>query len=161
MNRSLARRLGAALLVSLAMLPILPQLSALVPAFEPVERIASTWLGLHCHRDPARTPAWLGVPLAACARCSGIYFGLGLGALLRRPQRTGSRARLWLLGAAALMLLDIALEQYAGVMFGGAWRRMLTGMLLGFPAGALFASAVLIETRAPASHSPYTTPSDG
>jgi hypothetical protein len=43
-------RLPALLLSALAVLPLLPVLSAALPALTPLERAASTWFDLHCHR---------------------------------------------------------------------------------------------------------------
>jgi uncharacterized membrane protein len=122
------------LLPALGLLPLLPVLSAMLPALTPLERVASTWFDLHCHRDPARTLQLAGVPLGVCARCSGIYFGLGMGGLLRRPSLTPRQLRLWVLGAALLMMLDVLFE--AGGLHG-AWSglRLGSGLLLGYPVG--------------------------
>lgn len=132
-----ARALWLAALLVLccaALLPLLPLLGSLLPVFEPLERAASYWFALHCHRDPARTLHWLGVPLAVCARCCGIYFGFGLGAALRKPRLTPPQLRAWLGGACALMLTDVALESY-GWHGAWAWLRLATGALLGYPVG--------------------------
>ncbi len=130
-----ARLLGLGLLVSVAWWPLLPLASRYWPACAPVEQALGVWFDLHCQRDPARTPELFGVPLAVCARCSGIYFGLGLGALWRRPRLAPPALRLWVAVAAGLMLTDVALERF-GVH--GAWTtaRLLTGVLLAFPVGA-------------------------
>jgi hypothetical protein len=86
-----------------------------------------------------------GVALGVCARCSGIYFGLGLGAALRWPQLTPESLRRWVLAAAALMLTDVTLERFA---LHGAWPvvRVATGLLLAYPVGVGLALAV---SRAP------------
>ena len=144
------RLLGVGLLASVAFLPLLPLLSKYWPASAPLEGAAAVWFNLHCQRDPARTLSLLGVPLAVCARCSGIYFGLGSGAALRRP-RLGPRAlQLWVLAASGLMLLDVALEARG---FHGAIAplRLLTGLLLAYPVGAAFGNALAsAPERAPA-----------
>ncbi len=128
-------------LACLALLPLLPLLSRLVPALTPLERAASLWFDLHCHRDPARTPHLLGVTLAVCARCSGIYFGLGAGALLRRPHLTPRALRLWVALAAALMIADVTLETYA--LHESWWPlRLTTGALLGYPVGVALGRAL-------------------
>jgi uncharacterized membrane protein len=123
------------LLPALGVLPFLPVVSAALPLLVPLERVASTWFDLHCHRDPARTLQLFGVPLAACARCSGIYFGLGLGALLRRPSLTPRELRLWVLGAALLMMLDVLFEA-RGLHGSWAGLRLCSGLLLGYPVGS-------------------------
>ena len=133
-------------LACLALLPLLPVLSRLVPPLSPLVRGLGVWFDLHCHRDPARTLHLWGVPLAVCARCSGIYFGLGAGALLRRPQLTPRALRLWVAAAAALMLADVALETYA--LHGPWWLlRVTTGSLLGYPVGAALANALRVVNR--------------
>jgi uncharacterized membrane protein len=123
------------LLPALGVLPLLPVVSAALPTLTLFEGVASTWFNLHCHRDPARTLQLFGVPLAACARCSGIYFGLGLGALLRRPSLTPGQLRLWVLGAALLMMLDVLVEA-RGLHGSWAGLRLCSGLLLGYPVGA-------------------------
>jgi uncharacterized membrane protein len=142
-------------LVSLALLPLLPHLTALLPGLAPVERAAGGWFDLHCHRDPARTPHPLGVPLAVCARCSGIYFGLGAGALLRRPQLTPRALRLWVALAATVMIADVLLETYA---LHGPWSllRLTTGALMGYPVGVALGHATLGGSRSRASQLPTT-----
>lgn len=134
---------------ALGVLPLLPVVSAALPALTPLERVASTWFDLHCHRDPARTLQLFGVPLAACARCSGIYFGLGLGALLRRPSLTPRQLRLWVVGAALLMMLDVLFEAHG---LHGAWAglRLCSGLVLGYPVGVAVGRWSLsgrVETR--------------
>jgi uncharacterized membrane protein len=144
------RLLGVAVLISSALLPLLPLLTKYVPACAALERAASIWFDLHCQRDPARTLSLLGVPLAVCARCSGIYFGLGAGAALRWPRLTPRSLRLWVLGAAALMLLDVVLEARGLHGPWAAWR-VLTGVLLAYPVGAGLAETVLgAPAKAPA-----------
>ncbi len=129
------RLLGLGLLVSVAVWPLVPLASRYCPVIAPVEHMLGAWFDVHCQRDPARTPWLFGVPLAVCARCSGIYFGLGAGALFRRPRLPPRGLRLWVMLAAGLMLLDVALERFA---VHGPWTavRLLTGALLAYPVGA-------------------------
>jgi uncharacterized membrane protein len=142
-------------LACLALLPLLPLLSRLAPPLEGVERAATVWFDLHCHRDPARTLHWLGVPLAVCTRCSGIYFGLGAGAVLRRPHLTPRALRFWVALAAALMIGDVLLEIYA---LHAPWSllRLTTGALLGYPVGMALGHAALGGNRSQAPHLPTT-----
>jgi uncharacterized membrane protein len=141
-------------LLGFGLLPLLPVLTALWSPLEPLERLASHWFDLHCHRDPARTLQLAGVPLAVCARCSGIYLGLGLGAAVRRPQLPPRSLRLWLLAAAAAMALDVWLE--ARDLHGAwAWLRLTTGLLLAYPVGAALGRLCLAPAGAPTrAHSP-------
>jgi uncharacterized membrane protein len=130
-----------------ALLPLLPLLSALLPALVPLERLADGWFELHCHRDPARTPQLLGVPLAVCARCSGIYVGLGLGAALRWPALTPPQVRRWVLAGALLMVGDVLLEARG---LHGPWPslRLLTGLALAYPVGTALGALVSRRHRA-------------
>lgn len=149
-----ARWVGVALLAGLALLPVLSVLSVLVPGMAPLERLFRSWFDLHCERDPARTLSLLGVPFGVCARCSGIYFGLGLGAAARRPRLSPAALRVWVLLAAALMIADVALEQQ-GWHGPVAPLRVLTGLLLAYPVGAALALLVQPAPSAPrASHKP-------
>ncbi len=151
-ERSL-RWAGIVLLGGVALLPVLSVLSALVPALTPLERAVQPWFDLHCERDPARTLRLWGVPLGVCARCSGIYFGLGLGALVRRPRLSPAGLRGWVLTAAALMLADVALERYA-VHGPTAVLRIVTGLLLSYPVGVGLALLVQGAPTLPAAHKP-------
>jgi uncharacterized membrane protein len=146
------RWLGVAGLSAIGLLPLLPVAVAIVPGLAPVAQIFGVWFELHCERDPARTLLLGGVPLAVCARCSGIYFGLGLGAALRRPHLSPRALRAWVLAAAAFMLLDVELERRG---LHGAWSilRVLTGLLLAYPAGA---GLGLLLQGAPTSSQPLT-----
>jgi uncharacterized membrane protein len=147
------RLLGVAVLASSALWPLLPLFTKYLPASAPLERAASLWFDLHCQRDPARTLSLFGVPLSVCARCSGIYFGLGAGALVRRPRLTPGALRLWVLVSAASMLLDVALEARG---LHGPWAslRVLTGVLLSYPVGAGLANAALGTPAEAAAQSP-------
>jgi uncharacterized membrane protein len=147
------RWLGVAALSSIALLPLLPVLAALLPALSNVERLFAVWFDLHCERDPARTLGLGGVPLAICARCSGIYFGLGLGAALRLPRLSPPALRGWVLAAAALMIGDVALER-AGLH--GAWSalRVLTGLLLAYPVGVGLGALLQRTPASSAAQSP-------
>ena len=146
-----ARWVGASLLAGFVLSPLTPLLARFWPAAAPLERALLPWFELHCERDPARTLNLLGVPLAVCARCSGIYLGLGLGALLRSPVLSPRALRLWVGIGAACMLLDVGLEDRG---LHGSWPalRLLTGVLLAYPVGVGLAVAL---ARAPAAaHSP-------
>jgi uncharacterized membrane protein len=140
-----ARWLGIALLSSVALLPLLPLLAHSWPLLRPLERLAAVWFDFHCERDPARTPSLAGVAFGVCARCSGIYFGLGLGAFVRRPRLTPVALRSWVALAAAFMLADVTLERWG---LHGSWTavRTATGLLLAYPVGVGLATAI---ARAP------------
>jgi uncharacterized membrane protein len=146
-----ARALGLVLLAGFALSPFLPLLTRYLPASAPLERAARVWFELHCERDPARTLNLAGVALGVCARCSGIYIGLGLGALLRVPALSAPATRAWVGVGAALMLLDVLLEDQ-GLHGGWPAVRLLTGVLLAYPVGVGLGALLM---RAPhATHKP-------
>lgn len=141
--RSLSLRAGARvwlapavrmLLVLVSLSPWLPALAAEVLLLEPLARLVEAWFGFQCHRDPSRALAFGGLPLPVCARCFGIYTGLGLGALVLRPRLEPRFVRLWLAGAVLVMLLDVATELLAMRSESPALR-VITGMLLAWPIG--------------------------
>jgi hypothetical protein len=117
-----------ALLVALGVAPFVPALAPLGGLSHALE----AWFAFQCERDPSRMLA-VG---AVCARCLGLYVGLGLGALVARPRLAYPRLELALGGAVALLLLDVASESFD-------WRgpsgplRLFTGLALGYLAGVL------------------------
>ncbi len=147
------RWLGLGVLVSMAFWPLLPLASRCWAPSVSLERALGAWFDVHCQRDPTRTPIVLGVALAVCARCSGIYFGLGLGALFRRPRLAPAALRLWVAVAAGLMLTDVVLERFG---LHGAWTaaRLLTGVLLAYPVGAGLGDALVPAPIRAAAQSP-------
>lgn len=143
--RGAGRGLGAAVIAAFALSPLLPLLTRYCPASAPLEHAASVWFDLHCERDPARSLSLAGTTLGVCARCAGIYLGIGLGALLRFPVLSANALRLWVGIGAALMLLDVWLEEQG---LHGAWPagRVLSGVLLAYPVGVGLGALV---SRAP------------
>jgi len=139
------RALGAVALGSTVDATGIAFLTRAVPLTAPLERMFELWFDVHCERNVARTPSLWGVPFGVCVRCSGIYFGLGLGALLRRPQLSANQLRIWVAVGAALMLLDVTLEEQG---LHGSWPtlRLMTGLLLSYPVGVGLGAAL---TRAP------------
>jgi uncharacterized membrane protein len=116
--------------VGVGLAPFVPALALHSPAFAWLARGLDAWFSFQCERDPARM---LGFG-AVCARCLGLYVGLGLGALVARPRLASPRLELWLAGAALAMGLDVATEALG-------WRapwgplRLATGLALAYPAG--------------------------
>ncbi len=90
--------------------------------------------GVVCHQMPERSFYLAGHPLAVCARCLGIYVGLGAGALayplVRAVGRTDAPARGWLFAAAIPTAVDFALG-FSGVWENTHLSRLLTGAVLG------------------------------
>lgn len=131
----------------------MPLASRYWPPSAALERALGAWFDVHCQRDPTRTPDLLGLPLAVCARCSGIYFGLGWGALFRRPRLTPPALRLWVAVASVLMLTDVVLERF-GVHSAWTAARLLTGVLLAYPVGAGLGNALSPAPNKTAGQSP-------
>jgi uncharacterized membrane protein len=119
-------------LVTVGLFPFIPPLLAHVPILDAVARLVDAWLAFQCQREAARSLAPFGVTLAACARCSGIYFGLGLGALIVKPELAAWPLRIWVGVAALVMLLDVATEAL-GMRPAWAPLRLLTGIALAYP----------------------------
>lgn len=87
-----------------------------------------------CHQQPERSFFIAGYPFAVCARCTGLYIGFALAAvlypLLTSLRRTNPPERKWLFLAVGPLTIDF------GLGFLGIWRnthasRFLTGALLG------------------------------
>jgi uncharacterized membrane protein len=98
-----------------------------------------------CHQNASRSFVILGYPLAVCHRCSGIYFGILLVALLpcelRFVRDSLSARRLWAACATLPLLLD-ALLSFAGLWPGTAVTRSGTGLLFGAMLSSFVAPAL-------------------
>lgn len=121
-----------ALLVLVGLLPFLPGLFEGIPGLTVLGGWIDAWLELQCGRDPDRMLA-VG---AACARCLGIYGGLGLGALVLRPRLPVTTLLRIALGGLALLALDVGSETLLG---RPAWAplRVATGLAFAYPVGVL------------------------
>lgn len=87
-----------------------------------------------CHQLNSRTFFLLGYPLAACARCTGIYLGFLAGLLylsctLRKPLRQAP-AKIYFFLFITPVVLDFVLNASGAMTSPHAWRA-LTGFLLG------------------------------
>ena len=162
MGRDVRAQGVRALLVAVAALPLLPRLSRGVPGLAWLGAWSLRWFALQCQRDPARSLVFVGETLPVCARCSGIYLGFGLGALVLRPRLTPTALRVWVLSAGALMLLDV-LSEALGLRPAWAPLRLASGVLLSYPLGATLVHAA--RARWPnargTAQRPYTRPIDG
>ena len=108
------------------------------------------WLySFFCHQRPERTLWLAGHPMAFCARDTGVYLGIGLGAaagaLLRRPLLCG-----W---AALALCLPLALDggsQWIGLRESTNPLRIATGLLAGAAVAAYLLSRIGRELAPPA-----------
>ena len=138
---------GSLLLVVLATLP---------PFLDPGVRLflVRAFSGV-CHQIADRSPHLLGVPLAVCHRCYGIYWGLPLAALaflaLSRWDGRISRAARWLVPASLVPPGADWLGDVLGLWTNTPLSRFLTGAVFGLVAGYFLARALselFVERRA-------------
>ncbi len=107
--------------------------------------------GMVCHQRPERSFDWGGVPWPVCARCTGIYVGAAVAAMLAPRARTGlprspQRARLWLAAGALPAALTLVYEWTAGQMPSNAIRAA-SGLLLGGAVASILMTFLADEGR--------------
>lgn len=141
-----------ALLGGVALLPFVPWLLHGRPGLSLLAEGCERWFSVQCQRDPTRALTLFGHALPVCARCSGLYFGLGLGALVAWPRLGASELRHWVTAASLFMLLDVLTEALA---LRPAWAalRLLSGFALAYPVGGALLSAARSRLPGPGSKS--------
>jgi uncharacterized membrane protein len=98
--------------------------------------------GSVCHQMSERCFCVHAQPMALCARCTGIYSGIMLAALLWTKPCQNRKVLLALLGgSASVMLLDVALETI-GVYHNVKWLRFATGMGFGIALAPILVNAL-------------------
>jgi len=120
-----------------------------------------------CHQRPERSFHLFAAQLPVCARCSGIYAGAAIGALLARSGPI--RARLFsssprmLLVAGALPTLVTLATEWSGVWAAGNEARAAAGVCLGVAVAFVVARAAAtlhydgcVPRRPIASNRPFT-----
>ncbi|MGE0786555.1 MAG: DUF2085 domain-containing protein [Sandaracinaceae bacterium] len=123
---------------------------ALVPAVfadSPLGTVSLLLFSGLCHQLPERSFACDGHAMAICHRCTGIYLGLGAGALLSlvRPVDPTRRALL------AWAVVPMGAQVMLGWIFPALDRpelRVATGLLTGVIGGLVAGSALLRARRA-------------
>lgn len=100
---------------------------------------------LQCHQREARSFACAGQLLPVCARCLGIYAGLGFAAMVGRPRLRTGAFKTWLLVGALTLALDVATE-LVKLRPPSAGFRAFTGALLAYGIGLSILQA--LEARA-------------
>jgi uncharacterized membrane protein len=125
----------------------LPFISWSLSQFSDAARLLAPWFQLQCHGRLDRTLALSGRYFPVCSRCLGIYAGLLVAGVVARPLLSASARRGWLLAAAALMVLEVYVQDTTGHRPYHALR-LLTGMLLAWPV-ALTLIAAATSTTSP------------
>ena len=100
-----------------------------------------------CHRLPERTLVLDGVAMPLCSRCSGIFAGLAVGAIVLRPILS-ARAWRWVISAAAAgMVLDVATQDLG---IHPVWHpsRLATGAFFGYAVAVACITALRREAEA-------------
>jgi uncharacterized membrane protein len=86
-----------------------------------------------CHQIPERSFHLSGHQFGVCSRCTGLYTGFAVAALIyplaRSLKRTGTPSRVWLILAAVPLAIDFSLT-YFGIWPNTHLSRFLTGALL-------------------------------
>jgi hypothetical protein len=94
--------------------------------------VAGGWI---CHQRPERSFHWNGTQFPVCARCTGLYAGAPLGALVavgrrrRRPGPASPRGRV--IAAAAIPTVATVVLEYGGLVDPGLAGRALAAIPLG------------------------------
>lgn len=102
-----------------------------------------------CHQLPERSLHLLEHPLAVCARCFGVYFGLLAGLLIypawRRIDEIEPLPRIWLFLSLVPIGIDWSLTAL-GIWENTHFSRFFTGMVLGVACATYIVPAV-VEIR--------------
>lgn len=152
-ERAWLAALVRALLILAGVTPWLPSLLSEVPVVGHLGTLVEAWFGFQCHRDPERALSFGSFVLPVCARCFGIYAGLGLGALVLRPRLAPKFVRVWLFGALVVMLLDVATE-LLDMRPPSAALRVGTGLILAWPIGVALVDSARRHRPAPSQNEP-------
>jgi uncharacterized membrane protein len=139
--------------VGFIVLGVLPWILPIARAKLPLGRageLLDLFFAPMCHRIPARTLYFDGVPMPLCSRCAGIFAGLALGALIMRPRFELARWRIIVGVSTALMIADVV-TQDLGVHPIWHVTRVVTGLLFGYAIGA---ACLLAMRRSTGEESP-------
>lgn len=118
-------------LIAAAFLPLAVPLLESTDATRWIGQALRRLYGLQCHQRIGRSFAIVGIVLPVCARCYGIYLGLGLAGLFGRPRLRANAYKAWILIGSVLLLVDVASE-WVGLRPESAWIRTSTGALLAY-----------------------------
>lgn len=125
--------------VAMVLVGLLPGTAALAPAlvsqgYYDIGGAVYKFFSFLCHQQAERSYLLLGNPIAVCARCFGVYFGLFIGffiyPMFRRIDDVEPPSKLWLL----LSLIPIGLDWtlgFCGILENTHLSRFATGTILG------------------------------
>jgi uncharacterized membrane protein len=103
-----------------------------------------------CHQIPQRSLHLAGHQLAACTRCSGVYFGLLAGILAyplwRAIDEVEPIPRFWLFLSLIPMVVDVSINAL-GIWENTHLSRIITGLILGFACATFIVPALVEITR--------------
>jgi len=111
---------------------------------------------LVCHQRPDRSFHVAGVQMPVCARCLGLYSAGAAGAAvawIRRRRSNARRARI-IFGLAALPIAVTVALEWMNVLATSNPTRLLSGVPLGFVAGWILVSLLLMDPLQTA-HTPH------
>ncbi|MGC4065764.1 MAG: DUF2085 domain-containing protein [Polyangiaceae bacterium] len=119
---------------ALALLPWLTVLLRRIPLMHRSSLVLERLYGLQCHQRLGRSFVIWGEHLPVCARCTGVYLGLGLAVWIGRPRLRLDALKAWMLASALLLVADVASE-LVGLRPANALFRAFTGVLLAYGIG--------------------------
>lgn len=140
--------LARVLLLIAGSLPFLVRPLRAVPGGARVADLLAVWFAFQCHGRLDRTLVLFGRFLPVCSRCTGLYAGLALGALLPWRSLAARTRRAWVLAAFALMAGEVVVQNATN---HAPWHaaRLLTGVLVGWPIAMTVVAAVEHRRREP------------
>jgi uncharacterized membrane protein len=93
-----------------------------------------------CHQIPEKSLTFFGTPMVICSRCSGIYAGVAIGAIIPPLAFMERHGRAAVFIALFLVILDVVTQNYLLHTINHPLR-LATGFIAGWTASAyLFAS---------------------
>lgn len=135
----------AALVVAGALPWALPLLRAFLPLGAIGAAVDASFYAM-CHRLPERTLSLAGVAMPLCSRCSGIFAGVAIGAIVARPALSNATWRRVVLASCAPMVIDVA-TQDLGVHPIWHPTRIASGLVFGYALAAACITAIERDAR--------------
>ena len=128
----MAPRWTLLLRVAMLLTGLLPWLAWL--ATQGLHEVIFESLSTFCHQRSERSLVLMDTVMPVCSRCAGIFAGIAAGSLWMPRTSVMSRWRGWLLGSAALMLTDVAIQDLL-THHPFHPTRICTGLLVGWLLG--------------------------